>query len=61
LAARWASPWTLLQAEADGRWMEDRDDSPWHPTMRLLREEHPGEWEPVIARVVHQLEAMRSG
>jgi hypothetical protein len=53
--------WTLLQAEADWRWMDDRDDSPWYPTMRLFRQEQPGEWAPVIARVVHELKAMRSG
>ena len=53
--------WTLLQAEADWRWMEDRDDSPWYPTMRLLRQEQPGAWAPVIARVVDALRAMRGG
>lgn len=53
--------WTLLQAEADWRWMVDRDDSPWYPTMRLFRQPRPGTWEPVVARVIHQLESMRSG
>ncbi|MDP9348872.1 MAG: ADP-heptose--LPS heptosyltransferase, partial [Gemmatimonadota bacterium] len=43
--------WTLLHADADWRWMEGRADSPWYPTMRLFRQERPGEWEPVIARV----------
>jgi hypothetical protein len=43
--------WTLLHADADWRWMEGREDSPWYPTMRLLRQRAAGEWEPVIARV----------
>ena len=43
--------WTLLHNQADWRWMESRDDSPWYPTMRLFRQEHPGEWAPVIRRV----------
>lgn len=53
--------WTLLQAEADWRWMEGRDDSPWYPTMRLFRQDRPGAWEPMIARVVAELEKMRGG
>jgi hypothetical protein len=51
--------WTLLQAEADWRWMAGRDDSPWYPTMRLFRQRQPGEWEPVIARVAAELENLR--
>jgi hypothetical protein len=43
--------WTLLPANADWRWMENRDDSPWYPTMRLFRQRSPGAWGPVIARV----------
>lgn len=50
--------WTLLHAEADWRWMEGRDDSPWYPTMRLIRQGGPGEWAPVIARVAGGLRAM---
>lgn len=53
--------WTLLPAEADWRWMEDRDDSPWYPGMRLFRQERQGEWAPVIARVGEELMAMRDG
>jgi hypothetical protein len=47
--------WTLLDAAADWRWMEGREDSPWYPTMRLFRQERPGAWEPVMARVVAAL------
>ena len=43
--------WTLLHADADWRWMAGRDDSPWYPTMRLFRQDCPGEWESVLARV----------
>jgi hypothetical protein len=53
--------WTLLQKEADWRWMEGRDDSPWYPTMRLFRQQTAGEWEPVIARVVAELHRLRGG
>jgi hypothetical protein len=43
--------WTLLPTDADWRWMEDRDDSPWYPTMRLFRQQREGGWKPVIERV----------
>ena len=52
--------WTLLHAAPDWRWMETRDDSPWYPTMRLFRQEQPGEWGPVIARVAAQLRRLAS-
>jgi hypothetical protein len=48
--------WMLLDAAADWRWMDEREDSLWYPTMRLFRQERPGIWEPVIARVVAELE-----
>jgi hypothetical protein len=47
--------WTLLHRDADWRWMEGREDSPWYPTMRLFRQHRAGEWEPVIERVAHEL------
>jgi hypothetical protein len=57
LAGALAVPvWTLLPAVADWRWMEDRDDSPWYPTMRLFRQQRAGDWAPVIARVRRELE-----
>jgi hypothetical protein len=47
--------WTLLHKEADWRWMQEREDSPWYPTMRLFRQHRAGEWEPVIAAVASEL------
>jgi hypothetical protein len=46
--------WTLLKSDADWRWM-DGPTSPWYPTMRLFRQERPGEWPPVIRRVAEDL------
>ncbi len=48
--------WTLLPHEADWRWMEQRDDSPWYPTMRLFRQPRPGDWKEVVDRVTVALE-----
>jgi hypothetical protein len=43
--------WTLLPCEADWRWMERREDSPWYPTMRLFRQTVPGDWTSALAAV----------
>jgi hypothetical protein len=47
--------WTILPAEADWRWMLDRDDSPWYPTMRLYRQREPGDWGSALAAVHEDL------
>jgi hypothetical protein len=47
--------WTLLRVAADWRWMEDREDSPWYPAMRLFRQTQPGNWEEVVSRVAEEL------
>ncbi len=40
--------WVVLPHPGDWRWMMDRDDSPWYPTMRLFRQSTPGGWGPVF-------------
>jgi tetratricopeptide (TPR) repeat protein len=50
--------WLLLQFSVDWRWMRDRTDSPWYPTMRLFRQPRPGNWEDVIADVIQALDDM---
>jgi ADP-heptose:LPS heptosyltransferase len=47
--------WLLLPFEADWRWMLNREDSPWYPTMRLFRQPAPGAWDPVVDRVRREL------
>jgi len=47
--------WVLLQFAADWRWLVDRSDSPWYPTLRLFRQPRPGDWKTPIARVVEEL------
>ena len=47
--------WTLLPFAADWRWMLDRNDSPWYPTMRLYRQTQRGDWRAVITRVADEL------
>jgi len=40
--------WTLLPFAPDWRWLRDRNDSPWYPTMRLFRQKKAGEWKGVF-------------
>jgi tetratricopeptide (TPR) repeat protein len=53
--------WVLLPFAPDWRWLLDRSDSPWYPTMRLFRQQRAGEWDHVIAEVRSQLEALAEG
>jgi hypothetical protein len=48
--------WCLSRFDGCWRWLADRDDSPWYPTMRLFRQEMPGDWAPVVERVRAALE-----
>jgi hypothetical protein len=41
--------WVVLPFAADWRWMLDRSDSPWYPTMRLFRQSRQGDWQGVFA------------
>jgi hypothetical protein len=50
----------MLPFSPDWRWLLDRDDSPWYPTMRLYRQRAPGDWDEVIARVAADLAARAS-
>jgi len=47
--------WTLLAHDADWRWMQDRNSSPWYPTMRLFRQPVPGDWPGVMTQVRRRL------
>jgi hypothetical protein len=53
--------WVLLPYALDWRWMRDREDSPWYPTMRLFRQEKPRAWDGVIARAAADLARVASG
>lgn len=50
--------WMLISALGDWRWMLERDDSPWYPTMTLFRQQTLGDWTPVLEGVARQLDDM---
>jgi hypothetical protein len=49
--------WTALRAVPDWRFMLERPDSPWYPTMRLFRQTTRDDWPPVFAAIKDALAA----
>ena len=47
--------WVALPYSADWRWLLNRDDSPWYPSMRLFRQTNPRNWEEVFRRIRESL------
>ena len=54
--------WIALKYSPDWRWMLDRSDSPWYPSVRLFRQKRSGDWQSVfeamfeeISRVIAEL------
>ena len=43
--------WTALPFLPDWRWLLDRSDSPWYPTMRLFRQKQSGDWTTVFDEI----------
>ena len=53
--------WLMLPFAPDWRWLLNREDSPWYPTMRLFRQERPGSWDSVIRRMAKEMNAVKVG
>jgi ADP-heptose:LPS heptosyltransferase len=52
LAGALAKPvWTLIPFSWEWRYLTDRHDTPWYPTMRLFRQPRPKDWEPPLEEV----------
>ncbi len=50
-----ARTWLLAAYAADWRWLLERDDSPWYPSVRIFRQRRNGDWPGVIERVAGAL------
>jgi tetratricopeptide (TPR) repeat protein len=48
--------WVLLDFSPDWRWLRDKDDNPWYPTMRLFRQQAIGDWPSVVVRLQQELD-----
>lgn len=52
--------WLLNRADTDWRWLTERSDSPWYPSMRIFRQAAPGDWDSVMRDVAAALAAWRA-
>jgi len=52
--------WLMLPWMPDWRWMLERDETPWYPSMRLFRQPQHGDWHSVIAALTDALKALIS-
>jgi ADP-heptose:LPS heptosyltransferase len=50
--------WVALRRVPDWRWLLDRTDSPWYPSMRLFRQQQDGDWSPVFREIADALRRM---
>lgn len=50
--------WLMLARAPDWRWLLERDDSPWYPSVRIFRQQEEGRWEGVIGRIAAELQAV---
>lgn len=47
--------WVMLPHAPDWRWMLERDDAPWYPSMRLFRQKLPCAWHELVQKVASYL------
>ena len=47
--------WVLLPHVPDWRWLLDREDSPWYPSIKIYRQPSHGDWDSVMKRIRHDL------
>ena len=47
--------WVLLPFTSDWRWLRERADSPWYPSLRLFRQQAPGRWDEPLAALAGEL------
>jgi len=50
--------WLLCRHESEWRWLLERDDSPWYPTLRIFRQSRPGRWQDVMEKAATALKEL---
>jgi len=52
--------WVMMPTPSDWRWLLEREDSPWYPSMRIFRQPRPGDWTSVIHSIVQNLSRLQT-
>ena len=50
--------WLLLPQNGDFRWLKDRSDSPWYPSMRIFRQRQHGDWHGIVEDLRHAFQEL---
>jgi len=53
--------WLLNRFDTDWRWLRNRDDSPWYPTLRQFRQPRSGDWNSAVSAARDALRRMMAG
>ena len=53
--------WVALKYVPDWRWLLDREDCPWYPTLRLFRQAERDDWRSVFSKIERELHALLGG
>jgi hypothetical protein len=62
VAAAMGKPtWIMLPTAPDWRWLLDRADSPWYPSVRLFRQTAPRDWMTVVQCIAGEVERFAAG
>lgn len=51
-----APTYLLLPYSTDWRWLAQRTDSPWYPSMTIFKQQHPFEWEPIVCHIIEKID-----
>ncbi len=51
--------WVMLPFSSEWRWLTEREDSPWYPSLRLFRQDKAGDWDGVVRRMADALREFR--
>jgi hypothetical protein len=53
--------WIMLRRSPDWRWLLDRSDSPWYPSVRLFRQSQTRRWDEAVAKIARELQRRFAG
>lgn len=51
--------WVMLPFVPDWRWLQERSDTPWYPSLRLFRQPKTGDWDNVVTAMANKLAHLR--
>jgi hypothetical protein len=50
--------WIMLRHSGEWRWLLQRSDSPWYPSMRIFRQKARGDWVGLVREITRELQVL---